>query len=92
MRCANTECRIESAYLRGGSLHWIEEAVSAISGSRGRFIWLCDRCAPMFVVQSWRPPGQQLRSRAMHQSEAAEHASSAPIAPARVSRTGRQAD
>ena len=91
MRCANPECRIESAYLRGGTLHWIEEVESAMSGSRGRFIWLCNRCAPMFVVQNWRPPGERLRSCAMHESHAAAQESSASaIAPVSVSRPGRQ--
>lgn len=67
MRCANPECRMESAYLRSGTLHWIEEQRVDAGEKRGRFIWLCSICAPKFVVQSWRPPGQQLQPLAVQQ-------------------------
>lgn len=67
MYCANPDCRVESAYLRGGRLHWIEE--SRGHGKRGRFIWLCSTCAPKFVVETWRPAGQQLQHLSTRQSD-----------------------
>lgn len=30
---------------------------------RRRIIWLCPECSRHFTVESWRPPGQQLRMR-----------------------------
>lgn len=63
MRCANPPCKVESSYLRSGSLYSIDEVV-AHAGRRRRFIWLCSTCAPHFVVETWRPPGQQLRPSA----------------------------
>lgn len=33
-----------------------------------RVIWLCDACMESFAVDTWRPPGEQLRpSRRLHQ-------------------------
>lgn len=60
MRCANPPCQVESSYLRSGSLYCIDEVLGPASVRR-RFIWLCGTCAPRFVVETWRPPGQQLR-------------------------------
>lgn len=57
MHCANPHCRVESAYLRSGRVYGIHEDASG----RVRFIWLCSRCASKFVVETWRPAGQQLR-------------------------------
>src|SRR5689334_18555926 len=57
MHCANPQCRVESAYLRSGRVYGIHEDESR----RVRFIWLCSRCASKFVVETWRPAGQQLR-------------------------------
>jgi hypothetical protein len=57
MHCANPQCRVESAYLRSGGLYEIHEDANG----RVRFLWLCGRCASQFVVESWRPAGQQLR-------------------------------
>lgn len=61
MQCANLQCQAESAYLRDGGLYWIEEVVGGGHAKRGRYIWLCGTCAPRFVVETWRPPGEQLR-------------------------------
>jgi len=61
MRCANSQCEIESDYLRSGSLYAIDEHSVNARGRRSRFIWLCSHCTPRFVVETWRPPGQQLR-------------------------------
>lgn len=64
MRCANPECRMESSYLRSGSLYWINEHPADGEVTKGRFIWLCRMCVAELVVETWRPPGQQLRRRA----------------------------
>lgn len=61
MRCANAQCQIESDYLRSGSLYAIDEHSVNARGRQSRFIWLCSQCTPRFVVETWRPPGQQLR-------------------------------
>ena len=63
MRCANPECRTESKYLRSASLYWIHERSSGGEVAKGRFIWLCSMCAAEYVVETWRPAGQQLRRR-----------------------------
>lgn len=61
MRCANPQCEAEAAYLRSGSLHWIDDPPSAGNPRHGHFVWLCEVCASAFVVETWRPPGEQLR-------------------------------
>lgn len=60
MRCANPKCQAESNYLRDGSLYWIDELLAGSTVPHRRFIWLCSQCSPGFVVETWRPPGQQL--------------------------------
>ena len=62
MRCANPKCHRESHYLRDGRLYSIDETNPHTGRSQRRFIWLCSTCAPSFVVETWRPPGEQLRS------------------------------
>ena len=66
MQCANPVCRVESLYFRSGSLHAIDRFDR--SGARAResgqyVIWLCAKCSPCFVVETWRPPGQQMQPR-----------------------------
>lgn len=63
MRCANSECHEESQYLRGGALYWVDSDPESGGVTKGRFIWLCARCVEEFVIERWRPPGQQLRRR-----------------------------
>lgn len=59
MRCANPQCQVESNYLRDGGLYAIDE-VRPDNRPQRRFIWLCPRCCEDFVVETWRPAGQQL--------------------------------
>lgn len=64
MQCANPLCHAESKYFRSGSLHSINYVdQTEMNDNRGqqRLIWLCGDCSRRFVVETWRPPGQQLR-------------------------------
>lgn len=67
MRCANPACRAESLYFRSGSLYWINfmNPKDPCAGDEGaqKLIWLCSDCSSQFIVQTWRPPGQQIRQR-----------------------------
>ena len=74
MRCGNPECKMESLYLRSGSLYYI--SVRGTTGTSPEdehksLIWLCSECSIHFVVETWRPAGQQLR----HQAEPARRKS-----------------
>jgi hypothetical protein len=60
MRCANPQCQVESDYLRDGGLYAIDELIPHSKLRQSRFIWLCPRCSEDFVVETWRPAGQQL--------------------------------
>ena len=69
MQCANPVCRVESLYFRSGSLHAIDrfDRSGVRAGERGRHvIWLCAKCSPCFVVETWRPPGQQMQPRVLN--------------------------
>jgi hypothetical protein len=66
MTCANPACSAESLYLRSGGLYEIQLLDGA--GTAGecqiiqrRVIWLCDTCTGEFTVETWRPPGEQMR-------------------------------
>jgi hypothetical protein len=66
MQCANPECAIQTLYLRSGGIFaadFLDEAAPAGECQiiQRRVIWLCDACIGTFSVQTWRPPGQQLR-------------------------------
>ncbi len=66
MKCANPLCGFESLYFRSGSLHCIdsrEEARGARAQAPRKLIWLCRECTKLWFVETWRPPGQQLRRR-----------------------------
>jgi hypothetical protein len=69
MQCANPLCRAESIYFRSGSLHAIDRFEHYDLGVKGReqsVIWLCAKCSPCFVVETWRPPGQQMQPRVVN--------------------------
>lgn len=64
MQCANPLYRAEALYFRSGSLHAIDRFGHGGPGMEGReqyVIWLCGECSPRFVVETWRPPGQQVQ-------------------------------
>lgn len=74
MTCANPSCATEMLYLRSGEIYavdFLDEAGEAGEGQiiQRRVIWLCDSCTGRFAVETWRPPGEQLRpSRSLRQS------------------------
>jgi hypothetical protein len=66
MRCANPACGAETLYLRSGGLFEVDylgESGPAGKCQKGRrrVIWLCDACAGTLAVETWRPPGEQVR-------------------------------
>lgn len=65
MRCATPDCPAEALYFRSGSLHWVDEpaAIRSEQQHRMQLIWLCAECSRNYVVQTWRPVGQQVRRR-----------------------------
>ena len=78
MVCANPECRHESSYLRSGSLYWVDEHPVSGKSERRRFIWLCSDCARKFRVETWRPPGSQLRPVDSGEEVRSKHPRSVP--------------
>jgi hypothetical protein len=66
MTCANPACDAETLYLRSGGIYAVE-LLDGAGGAGGcqiiqrRVIWLCDACTEQFAVETWRPPGEQLR-------------------------------
>jgi hypothetical protein len=66
MKCANPICGLEVLYFRSGSLHLINSADAIrddLAAAPRKLIWLCRECTPLWSVETWRPPGQQLRLR-----------------------------
>jgi hypothetical protein len=66
MQYAISECAASTLYLRTGGIF----AVDVLDGScpagecqiiQRRVIWLCDACIGAFSIETWRPPGQQVR-------------------------------
>lgn len=65
MRCANPICNAEALYFRSGSLHWVDATTfyGEEQMPRMQMIWLCAECSRFYVVETWRPAGQQVRRR-----------------------------
>ncbi|MFY9745107.1 MAG: hypothetical protein WBD98_12525 [Acidobacteriaceae bacterium] len=66
MTCANPACGTEALYLRSGGIYSVDflgadEHAGECQNLRRRVIWLCDACTSLFAVETWRPPGQQVR-------------------------------
>lgn len=66
MQCANPESSTQTLDLGSGAIF----AVDFLDGSRPagecqimqwRVIWLCDARIGAFSIETWRPPGQQVR-------------------------------
>ena len=71
MKCANPACDAQSLYLRSGAIYHVDFLGG--SGNTGecqiiqrRVIWLCDACTRLFAVETWRPPGEQVRPSRSH--------------------------
>ena len=65
MRCGNAACGIEAKYFRDGSLHCIDcgNPDGPDRSYRRQVIWLCPQCSEELTVETWRPPGEQIRPR-----------------------------
>lgn len=86
MRCANPACGVETLYLRSGRIYAVD-FLGATGGAgecqiiQRRVIWLCDACTEEFAVETWRPPGEQVRpSRSSWWSAAGRHRNPPPEA------------
>jgi hypothetical protein len=66
MKCAIPACGLESLYFRSGSLHYVDciDRLREDAGpAKRQLIWLCHECTALWLVETWRPPGEQLRRR-----------------------------
>lgn len=66
MKCANPLCNTETMYLRSGCLYEVDFPVDVSNPverqtAQRRIIWLCEICSHQFAVETWRPPGRQMR-------------------------------
>jgi hypothetical protein len=72
IRCANPLCGRRTLHLREGGVFLIDGTSSEKHSARTllsrRTIWLCRSCCRRVKVESWRPPGEQLRSLGPHSS------------------------
>lgn len=63
--CANPACRVQALYLRDGGMYAVDFPGGAAEGEGQiilrRVVWLCDICGGQCTVETWRPPGQQVR-------------------------------
>jgi hypothetical protein len=66
MTCANPECGAQALYLRSGGIYHVDFLGAPGNAGEGqiirrRVIWLCDTCTRLLSVETWRPPGEQVR-------------------------------
>lgn len=83
MTCANPSCGAQTLYLRSGKIFAVEFFGGRGNADEGqiilrRVIWLCDVCSPLFTVETWRPPGEQVRPSRRFSDTSARDRPSAP--------------
>jgi hypothetical protein len=65
VKCANPACRVQALDLRDGGIYAVDFPGGAAEGEGQiilrRVVWLCDICGGQCTVETWRPPGQQVR-------------------------------
>jgi hypothetical protein len=66
MKCANPDCAAQTLYLRSGGIFAVDLPDGAAPADESqimqrRVIWLCAACIGAFSIETWRPPGQQVR-------------------------------
>lgn len=62
LECTIPKCSGRERFLRSGTLHLVD-VVREDGSIAKRMIWLCDECTSRYSVQTWRPPGEQIRLR-----------------------------
>lgn len=60
--CAIAGCKAQELTLRSGTLHLLDVPTNDNRIVK-RVVWLCSDCSDKYVVQTWRPVGQQIRLR-----------------------------
>lgn len=68
LTCAIPECLASEKTLRSGNVYLVdvieESSGPEVPEARKKFVWLCASCVHTHAVQTWRPAGQQIRSKA----------------------------
>lgn len=62
LECVIPKCPGREKFLRSGTLH-LADVVREDGSIAQKIIWLCDECTQRYTVQTWRPPGEQIRPR-----------------------------
>ena len=62
LECAIPNCCAQERALRSGTLH-LADVVRDDGRIAKKMIWLCAGCTLLYSVQTWRPPGEQIRLR-----------------------------
>ena len=62
LECAIPKCCGHDKFLRSGTLH-LADIVQKDGSVTQKMIWLCGECTKRYTVQTWRPPGEQIRPR-----------------------------
>lgn len=62
LKCAISGCKAQQKFLRSGSLQLLDVLTSDRQMVK-RMVWFCAECTEKYVVQSWRPAGEQIRLR-----------------------------
>lgn len=85
LRCAISGCKGQEKFLRSGSLQLLD----VLTGDEQvvqRMVWFCAECTEKYVVQSWRPAGEQIRDRKAVSSGTTETLPSGMLPAADVAR------
>ncbi len=71
LECAIPTCNCQETFLRSGSPHLVDR-IEADGTTAQHMIWLCGACTAQYAVQTWRPPGEQIRLRPVPSCQRAE--------------------
>lgn len=62
LECVIPGCDVHERLLRSGTLHLLD-VVTADQRVVRKMVWMCAGCTKKYVVQIWRPAGEQIQLR-----------------------------
>lgn len=62
LECVVAGCNANEKFLRSGSLY-LMDVVAGDGRPRKKMVWLCADCSRRYMVETWRPAGEQIQAR-----------------------------
>jgi len=78
LECVTPGCDVHERLLRSGTLHLLD-VVTADQRVVKKIVWMCAGCTKKYVVQTWRPAGEQIQRKPKQMFTLADLLSPRPV-------------